>query len=144
MVASKTRDTNPVETFMRENRTYTPETTNVSNIVFKDNSTRTYEIITNAGSIRMDIPESWKVTYGPVSPGSKYGGGEGNALRVYEGTDKQRAIFLNVKSFRDLSIPIMRLYVKSEGKDEWERDTEGNSSNKSKTNVTREWRVDED
>lgn len=65
-------------------------------------------LIKSSGETRIiTIPESWKVTYGPVSPGSKYG--DGNVLRVYESKEKQRAIFTNVVSFRDLSIPVRKL-----------------------------------
>lgn len=102
-------------------------------------STRTYEIQTTLGPIRMDIPDDWKVTYGPVSPGSKGGYGEGNCLRVYESETKQRAIFVGVTAFRDLSIPVQRLLVKRKGEDKWSADNTGNSSRNSKTVIERKW-----
>lgn len=106
------------------------------------NGVRTYEIVTTDGAIRMDIDESWKVTYGPVSPGSKsYGGG--NALRVYESDTKQRAIFLDVLSFRDLSIPVQRLLVKTKASDKWESDHNG-SSRRSKSVIERKWVPEEE
>lgn len=81
-----------------------------------DICTRTYEIVTSEGRMRMSIPETWKVTYGPINPAGKSYGTD-NALRVYEdaGKEKQRAIFTNVISFRDLSIPVQRLRHPREG-----------------------------
>lgn len=109
-----------------------------------DNAVRTYEIQTTLGLIRMDIPEDWKVTYGPVSPGNKGTYGEGNALRVYESETKQRAIFVGVTAFRDLSIPVKRLLVKRKGEDNWSTDSTGNSSRNSKEIVERRWVSEEE
>ena len=101
---------------------------------------RTYEIDTSGGLFRIDIPEDWKVTYAPVSPaGAKgYGGDPTLALRVYENDTKQRAIFTNVRSFRDLSIPVQRLEVKKKGSDSWEADRNGSKSS-SETVIERRW-----
>ena len=58
------------------------------------------------------IPESWKVTFGPATKGGNRGLGAGTnlkmpmALRFYENDTKQRAIFTDVVSFRDMSIPV--------------------------------------
>ena len=98
---------------------------------------RTYEIVTNEGRMRMEIPDSWKVTYGPVSPGSK-SYGDGNALRVYENETKQRAIFLNVVSFRDLSIPVQRLLVREKGSEKWEIDSNSRKRSSS-VEIERRW-----
>lgn len=74
---------------------------------------RTYEIVTHDGTYRIDIPDDWKVTFGPVAVGgSKRGFGDPSgsmALRLYESEIRQRAIFTGVTSFRDLSIPVKRL-----------------------------------
>lgn len=58
---------------------------------------------------KVTIPSSWKVTFGPLVPGSKDGnnGYAGIALRIYAGKDQQKAVFTQVESFRDLSIPLM-------------------------------------
>lgn len=76
-----------------------------------DNDVRTYEIKQSGERFRIDIPANFKVTFGPLTPGSKFGGGA-YALRVYESDTKQRAVFVGVDSFRDLSIPYRR-YVKN-------------------------------
>lgn len=69
-----------------------------------------YLILHKDGTERkITVPDDWKVTFGPVCVprgGEKYGGGSSMplALRFYESDTKQRAIFTNVASFRDLSI----------------------------------------
>ena len=75
---------------------------------------RIYEIITNDGTYRMEIPEDWKITFGPVAIGAGKrnawdAGGGSMALRIYESEVRQRAIVTGVESFRDLSIPLTKL-----------------------------------
>lgn len=69
---------------------------------------------------KVTVPATWKVTFGPVCPGSKDGrlnSQGGLALRFYEGADagkgKQHAVFMDVESFRDTSIDIMEEVVES-------------------------------
>jgi hypothetical protein len=84
---------------------------------------RTYEItFTDRGPIRVTIPETWKITFGQVVPGSKSGGYTSFGLRIWEATDKQRAVFANVASFRDLSIEIMVAAVRKYGTEDWYAD----------------------
>lgn len=51
-----------------------------------------------------EVPEDWKVTYGPLVPGSGYHDNQstGFTLRFYETKDKQRAVFTGVVAFRQL------------------------------------------
>lgn len=64
----------------------------------------------------IEIPEDWKITFGPWSPRERSRAMTQNMveakpgwiLRVYESKEKQRAVFTNVESFRDLSIPLFR------------------------------------
>ena len=67
----------------------------------------TYLLMMKDGSEkRIEIPKKWKVTFGLTAPGSKNGNyNSGLALRLYEGST-QRAVFTDVESFRDTSIPI--------------------------------------
>lgn len=69
---------------------------------------------------KVTVPTSWKVTFGPVAPGSKeagYNGHSGLCLRFYEGADagkgKQHAVFVGVESFRDTSIEILEEVVET-------------------------------
>lgn len=64
---------------------------------------------------KVTVPEDWKVTFGPLTPGGKGEPSHGaKALRFWTGKDKQRAVFTNVESFRDMSIPIEEKVVKSQ------------------------------
>lgn len=80
----------------------------------KEPSIRTYLIThINGQETQVDIPEDWKVTFGPAVRGNSAGLGSNPhgpkiplALRFYENDTKQRAIFTDVISFRDMSIPI--------------------------------------
>lgn len=62
---------------------------------------------------RITIPAGWKVTFGPLVPGSKdtaVNGSQATALRLWSGSKNaeiQHAVFTNVESFRDMSISIM-------------------------------------
>ena len=73
---------------------------------------------------KIEIPEDWKVTFGPICPGSR-SGNEQMALRFYEGKDKQRAIFTDVQSFRDASIPILEKFTKTQSKRHTKQTPEG-------------------
>ena len=69
----------------------------------------------NGARKKVTVPASWKVTFGPVCPGSKEAGYNGNAglcLRFYEGAD-QHAVFVGVESFRDTSIEILEEIVET-------------------------------
>jgi len=60
---------------------------------------------------RITVPSNWKVTFGPAAKGMNTKNvGSGYkvplALRFYENDTKQRAIFTDVVSFRDLSIKV--------------------------------------
>ena len=71
--------------------------------------TTTYLVVRSNETLQVTVPSSWKVTYGGFNPGAKYGSEP--ALRFYEANDKQRAVFTNVQSFRDMSIPVLRKVV---------------------------------
>lgn len=61
---------------------------------------------------RIMVPSSWKVTFGPLAPGTRAHNGEGAlALRFYETKEKQRAVFTNVKCFRDMGISVSERVV---------------------------------
>jgi hypothetical protein len=99
---------------------------------------RTYEIVTQReGKFRIDIPETWKVTFGPVI-GAKGYESSGLAFRVWETDKQQRALFTNVTSFRDLSLPMMREAVRKFGTDDWIID-DGSWTGKKAEQVERQW-----
>lgn len=102
-----------------------------------DTTIRTYEILTRHGKFRIDVPEAWKVTYGPVI-GAKGYDGAGNAFRVWESEKQQRALFADVISFRDLSLPMLREAVRKFGSEEWIAD-DGSYTGKKAGTVERRW-----
>lgn len=57
---------------------------------------------------KVTVPSSWKVTFGPMYPGSKNFSGENNTpcLRFYESQNKQRMVITGVLSFRDMSVKV--------------------------------------
>ena len=70
---------------------------------------------TDGSRKKITVPDTWKVTFGPVVKSLRSTTSATNieyrdkipvALRFYESETKQRAIFTNVKSFRDMSILI--------------------------------------
>ena len=70
----------------------------------------TYLIVHEDGTERrITVPSDWKVTFGPAAKGMNRQNTGGTykvplALRFYEADTKQRAIFTDVVSFRDVSI----------------------------------------
>lgn len=70
----------------------------------------TYQILHEDGTERrITVPSSWKVTFGPAAKGMNTKNAPYKvplALRFYEADTKQRAIFTDVVSFRDLSIEV--------------------------------------
>lgn len=76
----------------------------------------------------IEIPATWRLTFGYVNPAHSeggYRGGQGHCLRIYEG-EKLRAVMGNVAGFRDLSIPLARKFEKESGEAKWSRDSDGN------------------
>lgn len=80
--------------------------------------TTTYLLTLKNGNLqKITVPSAWKVTFGPIAPGSKSfesNGGAGMCLRFYEDQSKQRAVFTDVKSFRDMSIAIEERVTKTQ------------------------------
>lgn len=103
---------------------------------------KTYILECKGGKQRkLVVPEEWKVTFGPLIPGRE---GAGTlALRFYEGKDKQRAIFTDVSSFRDASIPLMEKVTKTQSKRHTKNTPEGAKDFIVEARVT-EWRDPDD
>lgn len=95
--------------------------------------TRTYEVeyspevpaygsrSTGTARTRITIPETWKVTFGPIVGAGK-AIGMGNTLRVWESDTKQRLLISGVLSFRDISIPVTMAAVRAFGRTTWHAD----------------------
>lgn len=72
----------------------------------------------NGQQRRLKVPASWKITFGPTVPFERKQGrgfNEDNgiwALRLYDGT-ALRAIFTDVRMFRDLSIAVAEKRIRT-------------------------------
>jgi len=86
-----------------------------------------YLVRCSDGDFIIEIDPAWKVTFGAINPSAKEGYNDRSlhCLRVYEG-EKVRAVFCNVKGFRDLSIPFARKVEKETGSASWSQDSTGN------------------
>lgn len=76
-----------------------------------------YEIVCDVGGnkkefYRITIPSNYKITYGKLhagGDGNRNYDNSGNCLRIYEAENKQRAVFRNVVSFRDIGLPLVKM-----------------------------------
>lgn len=81
----------------------------------------TYLVETKDSFFKMTLPERYRLTLGPLTPGAKgvsYGTDK-LVLRVYDGT-KQRGVFHNVVTFRDINIKILGGIMDAQGFVTWE------------------------
>ncbi len=112
--------------------------------------TKTYEILLTDGSRqRITIPATWKVSFGAIVPASAKAtavgyGGAGWGLRIWEATDKQRAVYSGVVEFFDISIPTQVRAVRKFGNSDtdWWLD-DGSWTGKRADLIERKW-VDAD
>lgn len=84
------------------------------------------------------IPDDAKITFGPMTPGSKSSYGYEKTLRIYTSTTNQLAVFVGVTSFRDLSLTIKKRKVTNEGETVQVQGPDGRYSNVVQ-NQTWEW-----
>jgi hypothetical protein len=72
------------------------------------------------GLRKIEVPAEWKITFGMVAPGAKSSGGydghSGWCLRFYESKEKPRAVFTDVKSFREITVPVTERITKTRSK----------------------------
>src|SRR3954469_5936912 len=62
----------------------------------------------------LTVKANWKLTFGAVNPGGQVSGRDMHCLRVWEG-EKLRAVFCDVRGFRDLSLPLARKISRETG-----------------------------
>ena len=106
----------------------------------------TYLILHEDGTKRkVTVPSTWKVTFGPIARTSSAPRPNGYqqkmpiALRFYEAETKQRAVFTDVVSFRDMSIIIEEEVVDVQQK-HGKIELEGGGSKAVTANVqTKQW-----
>lgn len=96
---------------------------------------------TNGDEVQIDIPESYKVTFGPAFVTTKEeisGKKVPMALRIYESDKMQLAIFTDVVGFRDMAIPIRVKQIKNQTKQGFV-ECEGVRKHTTFTATTSEW-----
>lgn len=101
---------------------------------------RTYQIEFTDGSapVRVVIPASFKVTFGAIVPGRPGAATSGPlGVRIWEGAEKQRAVYANVASFRDLSIEELVPAARRFGEEDWYA---ADSQVMASTKVEHDWR----
>jgi hypothetical protein len=102
----------------------------------------TYLIERHDEQLKLTVPSAWKVTFGPAAPprkdGQHYYGGGKFALRFYEAENRQRAIFTDVVSFRDLALPMERRVTRVE-KNATSRKDEKGSNEAADTYIEEAW-----
>lgn len=107
-----------------------------------EESTRIIEVVTSTGKQRITVPEDTKLTFGAIVPGAKANGysGGGWGLRLWTSRDHQLAVFTDVVSFRDLSIPVEVAAVRKFGApdDDWTQD-DGSWTGKKAELVEKKW-----
>jgi len=103
---------------------------------------KTYEVVfTDGRRQRFTVPAAWKVSFGAIVPSAKGSSSSGAwGLRVWEATDKQRAVYSGVTEFWDISIPVEVRAVRKYGTDEWLLD-DGSFKDEE---VERQWKTEAD
>lgn len=84
-----------------------------------------YLLLGGKGDFVIEVPESWRLTFGAVNPGGPTHGRDMHCVRVWAG-QKLRAVYCDVRGFRDLSIPLARKVDKEVGEAKWTMDSAGN------------------
>lgn len=98
--------------------------------------TARYLIVDKDGQFVIEVPITWRVTFGWVNPSAHNNTTrDTHCVRIWEG-EKLRAVFDSVSRFRDLSIPYARKIQSETGQAKWERDSRGNFSQEEKRQIT--------
>jgi hypothetical protein len=84
-----------------------------------------YLVLQQGGDFVIEVPASYKLTFAAVNPAGQTMGRDLHCLRVWETKDKLRAVFCDVRGFRDLSVPLARKVSKETGSAQWTMDSAG-------------------
>jgi hypothetical protein len=101
----------------------------------------TYLLLMNDGTRqKITCPTEWTVTFGPLMPGSQnkdYNSHKSIALRIRDG-QRQKAVFTNVESFRDMSMAIETEVTKTK-EETFYRDEDGEKKQVIVQGAIKEW-----
>jgi hypothetical protein len=106
-----------------------------------------YLVTTAQGEFVIELPPAYKLTFGAVNPGGNPQGMRGHdlhCLRIWERytgskADRLRAVFCDVRGFRDLSLPLARKIEAQSTNAEWRRDDLGNFEESSRRQIQSSW-----
>lgn len=91
---------------------------------------------------QIQLPATWKLTFGAVNPGAQgMGQHDLHCLRVWEG-EKLRAVFCDVRGFRDMSLPLARKIETESGSATWMRDDAGSYEASTKRQIDERYETD--
>lgn len=93
-----------------------------------------YLLLGAKGDFVIEVPESWRLTFGAVNPGGPTHGRDMHCVRVWAG-QRLRAVYCDVRGFRDLSIPLARKIEREVGEASWTSDSMGNFDGARKVTV---------
>ena len=106
-----------------------------------DTDTVKYLVLQDRGEFVLEVPASFKLTFGAVNPGAPPHGRDLHCLRVWAtyngGKGDLRAVFCDVRGFRDVSIPLARKVQKETGSASWTMDSEGGFERSEKRQIER-------
>lgn len=97
-----------------------------------------YLVNAQGGEFVIEVPANWKITFGAVNPGANTHARDLHCLRLWEG-EKLRAVYCDVRGFRDLSIPLARKVSRETGASSWTMDSQGNFEGNEKREVETEF-----
>jgi hypothetical protein len=95
-----------------------------------------------ASDFVIQVAANWKLTFGAVNPSGQSMGRDLHCLRVWEG-EKLRAVFCDVRGFRDLSLPLAMKVERETGAATWEQDSNGNFERTEKRQIERRFDVED-
>lgn len=97
----------------------------MSNRQADPDATIRYLVQQQSSEFIIEIPATWKVTFGAVNPGAPPHGRDLHCMRLWEG-EKLRAVHCDVRGFRDLAIPLARKVQSETRASTWTQDSAGN------------------
>lgn len=111
-----------------------------------------YLVTTAQGEFVIELPPSYKLTFGAVNPGGNPQGMHGrdlHCLRIWERysggkADRLRAVFCDVRGFRDLSLPLARKLEATSTEAKWQRDDLGNFEASERRQIQTRWETEVD
>ena len=107
-----------------------------------DEPTIRYLVQQSPNDFIIEVPTTWKLTFGPVNPGAQVNARDLHCIRVWDGQNAKtahlRAVYCDCRGFRDLSIPLARKVSKETGSASWVKDSMGNFEASEKREVETE------